>query len=135
MDSRKDIAHLPNSELELMMIIWEAGKPVSRPEIEEKLDGKQKWGPTTVLKFLSRLAERGFISCEPMASGKKNLYTAVIGEDDYLASESNSVLGKLCGRSVATLVANLYENKTIDDSELDELQSFIDEAKRGKDDA
>ena len=28
---------LPDSELELMMIIWDAGKPVTRTEIEERL--------------------------------------------------------------------------------------------------
>lgn len=132
---KQEITHLPNSELELMMIIWEAGKQVSRPEIEEKLEGKQKWAPTTVLKLLSRLVERGFVFCEPMASGKKNLYSALVEEDEYLAFESRSVIGRLCGRSVKSLVANLYENKTIDDGELDELQSFIDEAKRGKSDA
>lgn len=132
---KQEMTHLPNAELELMMIIWEFAKPVSRPEIEEKLEGKQKWAPTTVLKLLSRLVERGFVFCEPMASGKKNLYSAVITEDDYLAFESRSVMGRLCGRSVKSLVANLYENKTIDDNELDELQSFIDQAKRGKDNA
>ena len=53
-------------------------------------------------------------------------------EEEYLEFESNSVLGKFCGRSVKSLVANLYENNTINDSELDELQKFIDEAKKNR---
>ena len=44
MSERKEIVHLPSSELELMMIIWEAGKPVSRTDIEESL-GDKKWAP------------------------------------------------------------------------------------------
>ena len=131
MSERKEIVHLPSSELELTMIIWEAGKPVSRTDIEESL-GDKKWAPTTVLKFLSCLTERGFLRCEPMASGKKNLYFPLISEEEYLAFESNSVMGKLCGRSVKALIANLYENNTIDEKELDELQKFINEAKKSK---
>ena len=129
MADKKELVHLPNSELEIMMAIWEAGKPVSRPEIDEKLSEKN-WQAPTVLKFLSRLTEKGFLKCDPAASGKKNLYTPLISEEEYLAFESGSVLGKFCGRSVKALVANLYENNTIDDSELDELQKFIENAKK-----
>lgn len=129
MAEKKEIIHLPSSELEIMMAIWEADGPVVRTYIDEKL-AEKKWQPTTILKFLSRLTEKGFLKCDPAASGKKNLYTPLITEAEYLEFESGSVLGKFCGRSVKALVANLYENNTIDDSELDELQKFIENAKK-----
>ena len=47
--------HLPDSELAIMMIIWELDKPVTRFEIEERMEGDRKLSPTTVLSFLSRL--------------------------------------------------------------------------------
>ena len=131
MADKKELVHLPNSELEIMMAIWEAKKPVSRPEIDEKLSEKN-WQAPTVLKFLSRLTEKGFLKCEKPEGGKTNLYTPLVPEEEYLEFESNSVLGKFCGRSVKSLVANLYENNTINDSELDELQKFIDEAKKNR---
>ena len=131
MADKKELVHLPNSELEIMMAIWEAKKPVSRLEIDEKLSEKN-WQAPTVLKFLSRLTEKGFLKCEKPAGGKTNLYTPLVSEEEYLEFESNSVLGKFCGRSVKSLVANLNENNTINDSELDELQKFIDEAKKNR---
>ena len=131
MADKKELVHLPNSELEIMMAIWEAKKPVSRPEIDEKLSEKN-WQAPTVLKFLSRLTEKGFLICENPEGAKTNFYTALVSEEEYLEFESNSVLGKFCGRSVKSLVANLYENNTINDSELDELQKFIDEAKKNR---
>lgn len=131
MADKKELVHLPNSELEIMMAIWEAGKPVSRLEIDEKISEKN-WQAPTVLKFLSRLTEKGFLKCEKPEGGKTNLYTPLVSEEEYLEFESNSVLGKFCGRSVKSLVANLYENNTINDSELDELQKFIDEAKKNR---
>ncbi len=129
MAEKKEIIHIPSSELEIMMAIWEADGPVVRTYIDEKL-AEKKWQPTTILKFLSRLTEKGFLKCDPAASGKKNVYTPLISEEEYLEFESGSVLGKFCGRSVKALVANLYENNTIDDSELDELQKFIESAKK-----
>ena len=128
---KKNIVHLPNSELELMLIIWEATGPITRAEIQSKLEGHDNWGPTTILKFLSRLVEKGFIACESAGKKQVNYYTALISEEEYLAEESKSVLGRFVGRSMTSMVANLYENKSINDEELDELQAFIN-SKRGK---
>lgn len=126
------MVHLPNSELELMMILWEASEPVSRAYIDEKLKGRQTWNVTTVLNLLSRLADKGFVKVEAQAQGRMNLYSAIVSEKEYIKFESGSVLGRLCGRSVSQLVASLYENKTIDDRELDELRAFIEQAGREK---
>ena len=67
---------LPDSELEIMMIIWDMDKPVTRSEIEARLDRERKLSPTTILSFLSRLQEKGFL--EVQKSGKNNVYIARI---------------------------------------------------------
>ena len=126
------IVHLPNSELELMMIIWEAGEPVSRIYIDEKLDGKQSWSATTVLNLLSRLADKGFVKVEQAPQGRMNLYSALIGEKEYIEFESKSLFGRFCGRSVSHLIANLYENKNITDDDIEELKAFIESRGREK---
>ena len=55
---------LPDSELEIMMIIWDLDKPVTRFEIEERMEEGRKLSPTTILSFLSRLQEKiGRASC------------------------------------------------------------------------
>ncbi len=128
---KRKTAHLPNSELELMLIVWEADGPVTRADIEEKLDDSFNWGATTVLKFLSRLVEKGFLSCESQGRRQMNRYSALISEEEYLEEESRSVLGRFVGRSMTSMVANLYENQAIDDAELDELQAFIDSKRKG----
>ena len=55
---------LPDAELELMMIIWEAQEPITRTEIEEKMDGSKDVLPSTILSLLTRLEKRGFIRKE-----------------------------------------------------------------------
>ena len=55
---------LPQSELELMMIIWNADGPITRMEIEARMDPSRKVLPNTILSFLSRLEDKGFVKME-----------------------------------------------------------------------
>lgn len=126
----KKIVHLPNSELEIMMILWEATEPVPRTYIDDRLAGRKTWSPTTILKFLSRLTEKGFVLCDSQGKGRSGFFSAAISEDDYLEFEGKSLLGRLCGRSIKKLVATLYDNETISDTELDELQAFLEERRK-----
>ncbi|AUS98009.1 CopY family transcriptional regulator [Clostridium thermosuccinogenes] len=126
----KKIKRLPDSELDIMLVIWEAGKPVSRAYIDERLREKKNLAVTTVLTFLSRLIEKGFVTCE--RQGKMNIYSAAIKEEDYLASESKYFLEKLYRGSLKTFVATLYNNNDINDDEISELQEFLDKAREGR---
>ena len=52
---------LPESEQEIMMIVWEYAEPVSRFQIEEKLNVEKNIAPSTILTLLTRLEKKGFI--------------------------------------------------------------------------
>lgn len=71
---------LPDSELEIMMIIWDLDRPVTRFEIEAQMDQGRKLSPTTVLSFLSRLQEKGFLDVRK--SGKNNVYIALVDREE-----------------------------------------------------
>ena len=73
---------LPDSELEIMIAIWELNKEVTRTEIEEKLDRDKKLSPTTILSLLSRLEKKEFVSIRK--EGKNNVYKALVNEEDYM---------------------------------------------------
>ena len=55
---------LPESEFELMKIVWANPSPISTNQILEKLDGERKWKPQTVLTLLTRLIDREFLRSE-----------------------------------------------------------------------
>lgn len=120
-----EIKKLPDAELELMKIIWEAKEGVTSSYMMEKLKGVKTWSNTTVLNFLARLVERGFLKSERV--GKSNVYTALIEEVDYLENESKSFLQRLHGNSMKSLIAALYNSKAISGDDLKELQNFIEE--------
>jgi len=114
---------LPDSELELMMIIWEAGQPVTSAYIMDKLSGRRSWAHTTVLNFLSRLVERGFL--ETSRQGRYNYYRPLVAEHDYRQQESKSFLEKMHRSSVTNLVASLYDGDALSQEDLEELKRFL----------
>ena len=115
---------LPNSELELMMILWKAGRPLTRTEIEEKLPEERKISKTTILSFLSRLEEKGFVKIEK--EGRNNCYIPLVEEKDYLEQESSSILKKLYDNSVRKFVACLYDGKELSKEQINELKDYLD---------
>ena len=115
---------LPSSELELMMILWRTGKPMSRLEIEERLPKKRNLSKTTILSFLSRLEEKGFVRVEK--EGRNNPYLPLAQESDYLKQESGSILKKLYGSSVKKFVAALYDGDGLSKEQIAELKDYLD---------
>jgi predicted transcriptional regulator len=127
---KKILKRLPDSELEIMIIIWEANEPVTSAYVSEKLKDKKEWKITSVLTFLARLTEKGFITS--VREGKINIYSAIISEEEYLNHESKSFLEKLYGNSLTTFVASLYKSNAISDEDLTELRRFIDRKTKGE---
>ena len=124
------IKRLPESELDIMMIIWEAGKSVTSAYIMEKLPKERKWANTTVLNFLARLVDRGFL--EIAKQGRVNFYSPLIDENDYLQQESKSFLEKMHMGSLKSFVAALYDGSAISREELEDLKRYVEEVSREK---
>lgn len=119
----KDIKRLPESELEIMKIIWKETSPVSRSVIEHSLNETHPLAPTTILTLLTRLCEKGFLSLKK--EGRSNLYEPLITEKDYLASESRSFLDRLFNGSVANFVAALCDSG-VKKEEVEELKRLLE---------
>ena len=121
MDKHK---HLPDGELEVMQIIWGLEPPVSRNDIELVDNGRH--APTTLLTFLQRLVDKGFLKMEKQ--GRSNSYTPLIKRQDYLAQESSSFFSRLCGGSVQAF-ATALQDSGISREELDELRRLLEEGR------
>ena len=120
------IKRLPDSELELMQIIWKLDSPVSRTDIEKNLPENHQLAATTILTLLTRLAEKDFLKVEKQ--GKTNLYTPLVTEKDYLAGESRNILNRLYGGSLKAFAMSLVDSG-VSKEEIDELRKMLDENK------
>lgn len=120
---------LPDSELELMMIIWDTGAPITRTEIEERLPAERRISATTVLSFLTRLQEKGFVQVQK--TGRNNVYEALISKEEYLKAESKSIWRRLYQGSVKNFMAALSDGEELTDQDLEELQEFLNKKRGG----
>ena len=118
-----EVMRLPDTELEIMRVIWESGKTLSTSEIKLLLERQRPWNVSALQTLLNRLIDRGFL--ESYKEGKHRFYTPLVAEEAYLAVENKAFLDKVHHRSVTRLVASLYDSHSITEEDLDELAAFI----------
>ena len=116
---------LGEAELEIMQVIWDSENPVTSNYILKELKERRKWQLSTLMTSLSRLADKGFVNCD--RSTGSNLYTPIISENEYNASASKHFLEKVYNNSIQNMIATLYSNKAIKDSDVEELRNFLDQ--------
>lgn len=121
----KIMKKLGEAELEIMQVIWKTNVPVTSSFILKELQERRKWQLSTLMTSLSRLVDKGFLSCD-RATGN-NLYSSIISENDFKAKESKSFLEKLYNNSIQNMVATLYSNKAIKDTDMNELRKYLDD--------
>ena len=115
---------LGEAELEILQVIWDSEHPVTSNYILKELQGRRRWQLSTLMTSLTRLSDKGFVHCD--RSTGSNLYTSVILEEEYKAKASSHFLEKLYNNSIQNMIATLYNNKTIKNSDIEELRSFLD---------
>ena len=118
---------LPDTELEVMKALWATDPDTPRSLLEERLAGFG-WASNTVNTYLSRLSDKGFVSAR--REGKSNLYTPLIGQEEYQAFDSRAVLDRLYG-SPRNFVAALAR-EGMRQEELEELRALLDQLNGGQ---
>lgn len=113
---------LPEAELEVMQQLWNLKPPVSRQLLEEKMKEVRPIAQTTLLTFITRLANKGAIKIEKV--GRSSQYTPLISKEEYVAMESESFIDKICGGSISVLASGLRDSG-ISEEDLEELQALL----------
>ena len=114
---------LPDGELSIMQIIWKEDPPVARSTIEQALGDEKQLAPSTIITFLTRLCEKGFLSLT--RKGRTNYYTPLISEREYLAEESRSILDRLYGGSLASFATALCDSG-VSREDIEELKDMLE---------
>lgn len=121
---KNKVTKIPDTELEIMQVIWNNPTPISTSEVKTILEKERPWSIGALQTLLNRLIDRSFLKGE--MQGKSKTYTPLVSEEEYLLFESKSFMRKLSGNSITKLVTSLYDSKSISDKDLQELKEFID---------
>ncbi len=121
---------LPDTELEIMKIIWHNPVPISTSEVKRKIDEETEleWTQQTLQTLLNRLIAKKYLSKDKR--GKEYIYTPLVKEKDYVQYESEQFLKKIHGNSIVGLVKALFDSKKISEEDISELEKMLEEKKK-----
>lgn len=118
------IRRLPDTELEVMQVIWDCTPPISRADIEEKIYKRHPMAETTLQTLLSRLTEKAFLTVQ--IQKRKKYYTPLVSRQEYQVSQSKSFFQKVCGGNLSAFANALCEGG-LTREELAELRTLLEE--------
>lgn len=119
----EEIRRLPDLELEVMQAIWACSVPVDRKDVEDIMAKTHQIAPTTLFTIFTRLAQKGFIQIEK--SGRSAKYIPMVSQKEYLASQSNRFITKVCGGNIAAFASALCDSG-LSKEDIEELKSHLE---------
>ena len=122
---KNTLKKLGEAELEIMQVVWNSENPVTSNYILKELQERRSWPLSTLMTSLTRLSDKGFVSCD--RSTGRNLYTSIISENEYKTGASKHFLEKLYNNSLQNMITALYQSKEIKSSDIEELRHFLDQ--------
>lgn len=120
----KEITRLPDSELEIMLIIWDIGGVVNTSQIMEAL--KEEKTVQVVQTYLSRLENKGFVKKEKI--GRLNHFKPLVSLKDYRAQETGEFMDKFYPDNATGLFVALLENQQVSPAELEKIKRLLEES-------
>lgn len=120
--------NLPDSELDIMLVVWHSREPVAAPHILESME--RPLTASALHSYLKRLEEKGYLRCEK--AGRVNCYSPLISEEEYRRQAGGAVLEKLYDGSLKTFAAALWDGGRLTASQVSELRDYLDELERGE---
>ena len=115
---------LSAAEEQVLLAVWSCKQPASRRDIGEKLAAKG-WRPATVLNFLYRLEDKGWVK-----SGKEqnhNTYTPTLTKRAYGVWTLRQRLDTVFGGDLAEAVRALVRESGCSQSQLEQARAVLEE--------
>ena len=113
---------ISDSELEVMKLLWQAGEALPVTAIREALQQSRGWEATTVKTLVSRLVNKGAVRQEKR---RVYYYSPLIGEEEYNAWATGSLIRRLYRGSAKNLVAALVHSEGLTAEDLEELRQMF----------
>lgn len=116
---------IQDSELEVMRVLWEAGRPMPLIEIRQELSLRRGWEDSTVKTLLRRLCAKDIVRLE-----KRGIYRAVVTKEEYNSWSTKHYLGKVFDGSAKKLVASLLSDGQLSEADIAELSAMFNREAR-----
>ena len=119
-----NIRKLPEAEFDVMVALWDCEvSPVNTAYLMENVGKHKGWKAPTLISFLSRLEEKGFIHSEK--KGKERQYYADASKDEYIKNVTLDFIERYHCGSLVKMIDVVYGKLAEPSDELDEMKKWI----------
>lgn len=122
----KAIQNLPESELEIMLVLWQHTQPLRTSAILEQVNQSKSWTLPTLKVLLGRLEQKGCVQCS--REGRFALYQAQVPQSAYRKKETKGVLQRFYQNNAKRMIASLVNEEGLTQADLDEIAELIRKA-------
>ncbi len=114
---------LPDAEFDVMQAVWAGEPPVNTAYLMEMVGRVRGWKAPTLISFLVRLEERGYVTSEK--KGKERYYTPVADQTEYIRTASRQFVNQYHGGSFVRMMDSLYGENKLSEDDIDELLQWL----------
>lgn len=116
---------LTKTELKIMKLLWQAGRPLSGPEILEISEGERSWKENSLYPTLQHLQNKGAIKVDGLTL-ERNKYSRTFlpcySEETYLCFQ---LLAPKASFNIARFLEEYLQYAKPDDDTLKQLEEII----------
>lgn len=114
---------LPDAEFDVMCAVWNSPIPTTTPVLMKMIGNDKGWRAPTLISFLVRLEDRGFIRSEK--KGKERQYYPLVDEKTYMSQFTKKFLEQYHGGSIKSFLDTLAGDGSLSSEQFDELLLWL----------
>ena len=111
-------------EYRFCLILWEH-EPISRVDLAKLCEELLGWKTTTTYTVVKRLCNRGVLRND------NSIITSLVTKEQAQSAEIDGFVDEKFGGSLPAFLAAFTRKQKLSDTDLDELQKMIDQARKG----
>ena len=111
-----------DAELEILEVLWEAGKALNAAEIRTLLEKNKKWERTTILTLIQRLVKKGMLAQEKR---EVYYYRPNVDRKDYVKEETRNFVNKFFKGKAGNMAAALMSDDSLTKEDIEEMRDFF----------
>lgn len=131
--TKKEKESLTENELEILEVLWDENRPMSRPELLQRSSLSES-NKQTIHRFLNSMLEKGVLTVAgTVMCGKRpgRTYAPTISREEYVISQVDKLMPAASPkRSLLAVMSSLVDASYVDDEFISELEEIIQKRRK-----
>lgn len=114
---------LPDAEFDVMSAIWDGAPPLNTSYLMQKIGNKKGWKAPTLISFLVRLEDRGYIAS--YKNGKERYYIPLALREEYIHAVTSAFIDQYHGGSFVSVMNSFFKDSSLSETDIDALLDWL----------